>query len=112
MKTAESHTKNLICKNRLCLYSYFLGIPTERPGEMHLYSISSVLSKETTISTHNCLTCPLLPEARPKAQMANQRHDHTMKHSSIFDNMYDEQEGTTPSTQEASRKKKKSWYIN
>ncbi len=90
------------------LNRYFLGVPTERPSEMHLYSISSKLPKETTISTHNCLTCPASPEARPKAQLAHQKHDPATKYASIFDNMYEDETESTPPTQETVKKKKKS----
>lgn len=79
---------------------------------MHLYSISSILPKETTVSTPYCLTCPALPEARPKAHVANQKYDHTIKHTSIFDSMYEEETGTTPSTQETTKKKKKVFFEN
>lgn len=77
---------------------------------MHLYCISSVLPKETTVSTPHCLTCPALPEARPKAQVATQKHDHSIKHASIFDNMYEEETETTPPTIENVKKKKKSKF--
>lgn len=83
-------------------------MPSERPGELHLYSISSSLPKETATTNYKCLTCPTSPEARPKAQVAHQKHDHT-KYTSIFENMYEET-GTTsvPPTQEMGKKKKKS----
>lgn len=77
---------------------------------MHLYCISSILPKETTVSTPRCLTCPELPEARPKAQVANQKYDQPIKYASIFDNMYEEETETetTPLEAENMRKKKKS----
>lgn len=79
---------------------------------MHLYSISSILPKETSVSAPHCLTCPALPEARPKAQVANIRHEHVTKHQFIFDVYEEEQQETNPPTVEKVNKKRSKRKLN
>lgn len=94
--------------NLILVHRYFIGIPAMRPGQRHLYYVSSILPHVgSSLYPAVCITCTETSEgSRNDHRTALSRHHNARSGNNYIHDHYEAQTDNTPNVEQVQQKEK------